>query len=68
MNPSPSTCIGGAVPCTDLQASDLMRKDTPHYQGFYLVTKEEHQKQDSKQVGRDATPTKYSRKSIRAGK
>ena len=30
MNPSLSICIGGAVPCTDLQVSDPVKKDTPH--------------------------------------
>ena len=64
-NPSPSTCIGGAVPCTGLQVLDPVKKDTPTCnKGLYFISEKEHKKQNSQQVGRNASPTKYSGESI----
>ena len=37
---SPSTGIGGAVPCTGLQELDPVRKGTPCYKRFYFIAEE----------------------------
>ena len=40
------------------------RETPPCNKGFHLIIKEKHKEQNCQQVGRDATPTKHSRKSV----